>query len=87
MNVKRAKRFKKEILKALRTGPKTTVQLYKIIKQKCPKYCDDRVKYITMGGHKPEPEWKHGARCVQNSMQKDFLIYHNVGSGKWEIVE
>jgi len=83
MNGKRNKLFIEEILKALRKNPKTTIQLYKIIKQKCPKYCDDS-EICTCYTITPsrQPEWKHRVRCVQNSMQKDFFIYNNKESGK-----
>ena len=85
---KRDKRFRKEILKALRSGSKTTLQLYKIIKKKCPEHCDDsKVCTHYVVSRIRQPEWKHKLRMVQGSMQKEFLIYCNKGSGKWEIVE
>ncbi len=84
---KRTKRFRGEILRALRDSPKTTPQLYKIIKKRCPGYCNDHEKcthYAVTPTH--QPEWKHRLRCVQNVMQKEFLIYCNKKSG-WEIVK
>lgn len=88
LSFKRNKQFREEILKAIRGGPKTTHQLYKIIKKRCPEYCNDREKcthYAMI--HTQQPEWKHRVRCVQNALQKEFLIYFDKGPGTWKIVE
>jgi hypothetical protein len=87
MNYKRNRRFRTELFKALKGGPKTTVQLYKVLKKNLPDDCDDGVKYKTMGGRKPEPEWKHRARSVLNSLQSEFIIYNDKVSRDWKIVE
>lgn len=88
MKFKWSKRFREEILKALQDGPKTTPQLYKILKQRCPEYCDDseRCTHYKLTGTR-QPEWKHRVRGIQNAMQKEFLIYLDKENGVWRIVE
>lgn len=82
------KMFRKKILGALRNGPKTTPQIYRILKRECSEYCDDSEK-CTHYGVTPtrQPEWKHRVRSVQNAMQKEFLIYSDKGTKTWKIVE
>jgi len=81
-------RFKKEILEALRMGPRTTPQIYRILKRKWPKYCDDTEKctHYKFTGTR-QPEWKHKVRWIQHTMQREFLIYLDKGTNEWKIVE
>ena len=87
MNLEQNKRFKEEILRALREGPKTTPQLYKIIKQRCPKYCNDNEKCTHKFIGTRQPEWKHRFRSIQSVMQKEFLIYLDKGTGAWKLAD
>jgi spore coat protein CotF len=88
MNFKRNSLFRKEILQALKQGKKTTAQLYEVLKRRCPEHCDDREKCTHYAVTKTyQPEWKHQARRVLDSMQKEFLIYYDKLDRKWKIVE
>jgi hypothetical protein len=82
------KQFREKILQALRKGPKTTPQIYRILKRNCPEYCDNSEKctHFKLTGTR-QPEWKHKVRGVQHEMQKEFLIYLDKATGTWKIVE
>jgi hypothetical protein len=82
------KRFKAEILKALREGPKTTPQIYRILKRNCSEYCNNSEKctHFKLTGVR-QPEWQHKMRGVQHKMQEEFLIYLDKGIHTWKIAE
>ncbi|MBA7622764.1 hypothetical protein ES703_30150 [subsurface metagenome] len=82
MNAKQMKLFREEILRALRDGPKTTHQIYGILKRECPKYCNDTKKHFGS-----RLMWKHRVNNLMYSMQKELLIYLDKGANVWRIVE
>jgi hypothetical protein len=85
---KRNKLFRAEIVRALKTDPKTTVQLYDLLKKKYPKYCDDTeiCSHYALTPTK-QPEWKHAVRCLLDSMKKGFLIYYDQFGKEWKVAE
>jgi hypothetical protein len=76
------KLFREEILKVLRSGPKTTAQIYLALKRKYPKHCNDTQKHFGA-----RLKWKHDVSNLFYDMQKEFLIYLNKSKGVWKIVE
>ncbi len=66
------------VLYLLRSGPRTTVDLHRMIQRIHPEICDDSVDRVIDGVHFGK-KWKHYVRTAQQHLKKKALVAHEHG--------
>lgn len=75
--------FESLILSALRSGPKTTKELYRIAEARQPESCRTGPCTCHHRVKNAQPEWRHRLRVDQQTLKNDGEI-RPVGD-KWEL--
>jgi len=68
------------LLYLLRSGPRTTVDLHRMVQHIHPDICDDSVDRVIDGVHFGK-KWKHYVRTAQQHLKKKALVAHE--HGRW----
>ena len=68
------------LLYLLRSGPRTTVDLHRMVQRIHPDICDDSVDRVIDGVHFGK-KWKHYVRTAQQYLKKKALVAHE--HGRW----
>jgi carbamoyl-phosphate synthase large subunit len=64
----------------LRSGPRTTVDLHRMVQRIHPDICDDSIDRVIDGVHFGK-KWKHYVRTAQQHLKKKDLVAHE--NGRW----